>query len=107
MVSIGAELKSRYGAEPEMTYETGTGDHILGISFGDYRLPGGVTAEGHAREIAAFAVGKTAKREQIDAVEVRFLTPSRQGILEAAGSPEPYRFALDDLMPARSDTSPN
>ena len=49
------------------TYDTGTGDRILGISFSNCQLPGKLTSKGHAREIVAFAIGKTTKFEQIDA----------------------------------------
>ena len=101
LMSISAELKSHYGVEPDVAYETGTGDRVLSISFSDYRLPGGATAEGHAREIAAFALGKTAKSDQIDRIEVSFLTPPKKGVVETTGSAESYSFVLDDLRPAR------
>jgi hypothetical protein len=90
LMSIGAELKRQYGAEPDVTYDTSTSDRTLNISFSNYQLPEQVTAEGHAREIAAFAIGKTTKFEQIDAVRVLFQNPS--------GS---FTFALDDLMPSQ------
>ena len=89
LMSIGAELKRRYGTEPDVTYDTSTRDRTVTISFGKYRLPEQVTTEGHAREIAAFAVGTTTKFEQIDAVRVLF---------DGSG---PYTFALNDLMPSQ------
>ena len=94
LMSLSAELKRRYGAEPDVTYDTSTSVRTLGIRFGNYQLPEQATAEGHAREIAAFAIGKTKKFEQIDAVRVQF---------QGSG---PYTFALDDLMPSRSQGSP-
>ena len=92
LMSISAELKSEYGAEPDVTYSTGTDGRILSIALSDYRLPEEVTAKGHAREIAVFAVGKTKKFEQIDVVEVLFQA--------SAGGLESFSFALDELMPA-------
>lgn len=92
LMSIGAELKRQYGAAPEVTYDTSTSDRTLSIRFSNYRLPEQVRPEGHAREIAAFAIGKTTKFEQIDAVKVLFQSPDGSG---------PYTFALDDLMPDR------
>ena len=86
LMSIGVELKAQYGVEPDMAYESVDGDRVLSISFSDYQLPGTVTAEDHAREIAVFAVGKTKKFEQVDVVEVRFQNPA-----------ESYRFALDEI----------
>ena len=91
LMSISAELKTEYGAEPDMAYDTGSGGRVLSITFSDYQLPQEVTAKDHAREIAAFAIGKTTKFEQIDTVNVLF-----------TGSPESFSFALDELMPARS-----
>ena len=87
LMSIGAKLKDRYGAEPELTYDTSTGDRTLDISFSDYQLPDQVTAEGHAREIAAFAIGKTKKSKHIDAVRVLFKNPGSG----------PYTFAVGEL----------
>ncbi len=89
LMSISAELKAEYGAEPDMAYDTGSGGRILSITFSDYQLPQEVTAKDHAREIAAFAIGKTTKFEQIDTVKVLFASSS--------GS---FSFALDELMPA-------
>jgi hypothetical protein len=100
LMSIGAELKVQYGAEPDVSYDTSTSDRTLIICFSNYQLPGQVTAEGHAREIAAFAIGKTTKFEQIDAVRVLFQSPSgKEGVEARLGS---YTFALDDLMPSQS-----
>jgi hypothetical protein len=93
LMSIGAKLKDRYGAEPEVTYDTSTRDRTLDICFSNYQLPDQVPVEGHAREIAAFAIGKTKKSKQIDAVRVLFKNPSRKGGVEAG----PYTFAVDDL----------
>ena len=92
LMSMGVELKAQYGVEPEMAYDTVDGERILSIAFSDYSLPGMVTAEDHAREIAVFAVGKTKKFEQIDVVEVLFQKP-----------PESYSFALDELMQSQPD----
>ena len=94
VMSIGAELEARYGAKPDVTYDTATGDRVLGISFSNYQVPGKATGEKHAREIAAFAIGNTKKSEQIDVITVQFQT-----------SPS-YSFALDDLMPAQSRARP-
>lgn len=96
LMSIGAELKARYGAEPDVTYDTSTSERTLGIRFGKYQLPEQVTTDGHAREIAVFALGKTTKFEQIDAVRVEFQNPSGA-----------YTFALDDLMPRRPKARPD
>jgi hypothetical protein len=89
LMSISAELKRQYGAEPDVTYDSSTRDRTLSICFNNYRLPEQETPEGHAREIAAFAIGKTTKSKQIDAVRVLFQSPGSG----------PYTFALDDLMP--------
>ena len=97
LMSIGAELKRQYRAEPEVTYDTSSSDRTLSICFSNYRLPERVTPEGHAREIAAFAIGKTTKFEQIDAVKVLFQSPDGSG---------PYTFALDDLMPSQPRQHP-
>ena len=93
LMSIGAELKAQYGVEPDVTYDTSTSDRTLSIRFSNYRLPEQAPAGDHAREIAAFAVGKTTKFEQIDAVRVLFQNPG-----DVSGS---YTFALDDLMPSQ------
>ena len=106
LMSISAELKVRYGAEPDMAYDTSTSDRTLSIGFSNYQLPEQVTAEAHAREIAAFAIGKTTKFEQIDAVRVLFQNPSRKGGAEATAGSESYTFALDDLMPSQSTARP-
>ena len=94
LMSISAELKAQYGTDPDVAYDTDTGDRILRISFNNYQLPGNVSTKAHAREIAAFAIGKTTKLEQIDAVTVRF-----------HGS-EPYSFRLGALMPAQPQAEP-
>ena len=96
LMSIGAELKARYGVEPDMTYDTSTSDRALNIRFRDYRLPEQITAEGHAREIAVFAVGTTTKFKQIDVVTVLFEN-------DGSGS---YTFALDDLITNRTQAAP-
>jgi hypothetical protein len=106
LMSISAALKAQYGVEPDVSYETSTGDRILGISFSTYSLPGSVTTEAHAREIAAFAIGKTTKFEQIDAVNVLFQTSSKNGVAETANDAESYSFALDDLKPNQSQARP-
>jgi hypothetical protein len=95
LMSIGAEVKRQYGTEPDVTYDTSTSDRTLTISFSNYRLPEQVTTGGHAREIAAFAIAKTTKFEQIDAVTVVFRNPS------ATDGSGPYTFALGDLMPSQ------
>ena len=100
LMSISAELKDQYGAEPDVTYDTSTSDRTLDICFRNYRLPEQVPTEGHAREIAAFAIGKTTKFEQIDAVRVSFQNPSGKEGVEATDGSESYTFALDDLMPS-------
>jgi hypothetical protein len=89
LMSLGAELKRQYGAEPDVTYDTSTSVRTLGIRFSSYQSPEQVTTDRHAREIAAFAIGRTKKFEQIDVVRVQF---------QGSG---PYSFALDDLMPGR------
>ena len=93
LMSISAALKRQYGAEPDVTYDTSTSVRTLNICFSNYPLPEQVTTEGHARELAVFAVGATTKFEQIDAVRVLFQNPS-----DGSG---PYTFALDDLMPSQ------
>ena len=75
LMSISAELKDRYGAEPDLTYDTSTGVRTLDIRLSNYRLPEQVTTQDHAREIAAFAIAQTTKSKQIDAVTVRFQNP--------------------------------
>ena len=89
LMSISAELKAHYGAEPDLTYDTSTGQRTLNIGLNDYRLPEQVTAESHAREIAVFAIGKTKKSKQIDVVTVRFQDPGSQT----------FSFAREELMP--------
>ena len=92
LMSISAELKSEYGTEPAVSYSTGTDSRILSINLSDYQLPEEVSAKDHAREIAAFAIGRTQKFEEIDKVEVLFQT--------SAGRLESFSFALDELMSA-------
>jgi len=93
LMSISAELKDQFGAEPNVTYDTSTKDRTLDIRFVDYQLPEQATIEEHAREIAVFAIAKTKKSKQIDAVRVIF------GVESADGS-RSYTFALADLMPS-------
>ena len=90
-----------------MSYSTGTDGRILSITLSDYKLPEEVTAKDHAHEIAAFAIGRTQKSEEIDRVEVIFQTP--------AGGLEAFSFELDDLLsappiprnpPTRPETAP-
>ena len=92
LMSISAELKAEYGTESDVSYGTDTGSRILSINLSDYELPKEVTAKYHAREIAAFAIGRTKKSKEIDNVEVLFQT--------SAGDLESFSFALDELMPA-------
>jgi hypothetical protein len=101
LMSISAELKVHFGAAPDVTYDTSTSDRTLNIRFGNYQLPGQVTTEGHAREIAAFAIGKTTKSKQIDVVRVLFQDPSGKEGVEATDGSRSYTFALDDLMPSQ------
>jgi len=101
LMSISAELKVQYGAEPDVTYDTSTSDRTLNICFSNYELPEQVTTEGHAREIAAFAIGKTTKFEQIDAVRVLFQNLSGKDRVEATDGSGSYTFALHDLMPSQ------
>jgi len=96
LMSISSELKARYGAEPDVTYDTSTRDRTLRIRFSTDPFPERGTTEAHAREIAAFAVGKTKKLEQIDAVRVQF-----QGVETTDGSAS-FTFALDELVPSPS-----
>ncbi len=97
VMSISAELKSEYGTEPDVTYSTGTDGRILIVTLSDYELPVGVTAKDHALEIAAFAIGKTKKSEEIDVVEVLFQT--------SAGL-ESFSFALEELLSAPQASPP-
>jgi hypothetical protein len=97
LMSISAELKSEYGAEPDVSYSTGTDGRILSITLSDYQVPKKVTAEDHAREIAAFAIGQTKKFEEIDRVDVLFRT--------SAGGLEAFSFALDELTVRSRDES--
>ena len=106
LMSIGAELKVQYGAEPDVTYDTSTRDRTLNIRFSNYQLPEQVTIEGHAREIAAFAIGKTTKFQQVDAVTVLFQNPSRKGGVEATDGSRSCTFALGDLIPSQPQATP-
>jgi hypothetical protein len=106
VLSIRAELKDRYGAEPDVTYETSTSDRTLAIRFTNYQVPDQVTTEAHAREVAAFAIGKTKKVKEIDAVKVLFQTPSMKKGVEGTDGSGPYTFALDDLMPSHRRPGP-
>ena len=92
LMSISSALKDQYGAEPDVTYDTSTSVRTLCIGFSNYRLPEQVTTERHAREIATFAIGKTTKLKQIDAVRVSF---------QNSGGSGSFTFALDDLLPNR------
>jgi hypothetical protein len=107
LMSIKAELKTEYGTEPNVTYNTGDGDRILRITFSDYHLPEEPTAADHAREIAAFATAKTKKFEQIDTVEVLFQISVKKGGIETTSNSGSYRFALDELMPAQPQAEPS
>ena len=99
LMSISAELKDRYGAKPDLTYDTSTSARTLSICFSNYQLPEQATTEGHAREIAAFAIGSTTKSKQIDAVRVLFQdSPGKPGV-EATDGLGTYTFSRDDLMP--------
>jgi hypothetical protein len=106
LMSISAELKARYGVEPDVTYDTSTSDRTLAICFTNYRLPDQVTTESHAREVASFAIGQTTKFKHIDAVRVLFQNPSRKGGVEVTDGSGPYTFALDDLMPTQPQARP-
>jgi hypothetical protein len=106
LMSLSAELKDRYGAEPDVTYDTSTSDRTLSICFTNYQLPEQVTTEGHAREVASFAIGKTTKFEQIDAVRVLFQNPSRKGRVEETDGAGSFTFALADLMPSQPQARP-
>jgi hypothetical protein len=55
-------------------------------------LPDATTTEDHARELAAFAIGKTKKSEEVDRLEVLFRT--------SAGGLKAFHFVLDELRPA-------
>ena len=88
LVSISDELKDQYGSEPEMAYDTATGERILTISFSVCSVPTGVMVADFAREIAAVAVGETTKAAQIDTIRVRLQTGA-----------EFHSFALADLRP--------
>jgi len=39
VMSISAELMSKYGTEPDVTYSKGTDGRILSITLSDYQLP--------------------------------------------------------------------
>jgi len=106
LMSIGAELKDHFGAAPDVTYDTSTSDRTLDIRFSNLQLPEQVTAESHAREIAAFAIGKTTKFKQIDAVRVCFQDTSGKEGIEATVRSESYTFALDDVMPRQPQARP-
>ena len=99
LMSLSAELEAEYGAKPDTSYDTGTGSRVLSIAFSKYQLPRGVAAQDHAREIAAFAIGKTPRFDQIDVVEVLFQTSANSN----SGS---YGFARDELMLARPRAEP-
>jgi hypothetical protein len=103
VMSIGAELKARYGANPDVTYDTASGDRVLGITFSSYPLPAEATPEDHAREIAVFAVTKTRKFNEIDEVRVLFEGTSETGAVESTGGLGLYRFALEQLMPGQPE----
>ncbi len=106
LMSMTAELRARYGSEPDMAYNTHTGVRILSITFGDYQLPETVTAEIHARQIAAFAIGTTTKLQAIDEVEVLFETSAETGVAGATSNSGPYSFGLEELMPAQPQAEP-
>ncbi len=106
LMSIGAELEDQYGAKPDVTYDTSTSDRTLNICFTNYQLPEQVTIEDHAREVAVFAIGKTTKFQQIDAVRVLFQNPPRQGGVGGTDGSGAYTFALDDLMPSQPQARP-
>ena len=89
LMSMSAAMNAEYGSEPDMTYSTSAGVRILSITFSDYQVPKEVTAQEHAREMAAFAVGETKKFEEIDEVRVLFQT--------STGHVESYSYALDEL----------
>ena len=55
LMSISAELKARYGVEPDVTYDTSTSDRTLAICFTNYRLPDQVTTEIGSRSQLYFA----------------------------------------------------
>jgi len=102
LMSIGAQLKARYGAEPDVTYDTSTRDRTLSIDFSKHPLTEQVATETHAREIAAFAIGSTTKLEQIDAVRVLFQHQGGPGASDGSGS---YIFSLADLLPSHSQAT--
>ena len=70
--SIGARIKSEYGAKPDLTYHTETEGQVLSITWTDYPIPNGVATEDHARELAVFSLQQTKKVKQIDVIEVVF-----------------------------------
>jgi hypothetical protein len=101
LMSMSAELKRRYGVEPDVTYDTSTSDRTLEIRFSNSQVPDHVTTEGYAREIAAFAIGTTKKFEQIDAVRVLFQNPPREGAVAATDGSGSFTFAVNDLKPSQ------
>ena len=106
LMSISAELKDRYGAEPDVTYDTSSSDRTLAICFTNYQLPEQVTTEAHARDVAAFAIGKTTKLKQLDAVRVQFRNASRKEGVEGTDGSGSYTFALDELTPSQPQARP-
>lgn len=102
VMSISAQLRAHYGVDPDVTYDTKTGDRILSISLDNYPLPEDVTRKEHAREIAVFAIGRTKKAKQIDVVRVLFPSSSRKDAAETNRGSESYSFALDKLTQDQS-----
>ena len=98
MYSIGGEVEREYGIQPDMAYETDERGRVLSMVFRDHELPADTTAEGHARELAVFATGKTKKYEQIDVIDVRFRSSIEPGSTEADGASAAYSFTLEELM---------
>lgn len=92
VLSIRAELKSEYGSEPEVTYDRDAEGRTLRIEFKALDLPPGSPVAERAREIAAFAIGKTEKADRVDAIEVRLPT--------APGEVGSFRFSPAALGPA-------
>ncbi len=98
VLSIEVALKDRYAAKVDVSYEPGPGERVLQISFRERPAVAAERSVAAAREIAAFAVGQTARSDEIDVVEVRFPRPDGPGGTAMPVAASPYRFGAAELV---------